>query len=380
VKLGRNHDGEVLVVDDQGHGHELRRLDGFDAVLPLLAMLVERRLRALAAPEAVQPASVSGDQAAPIDMVLHCPKCGKQHIDKPNTLVPLVHQESGTVVDELWTNPPHRSHLCHGCGYVWRPADVPTNGVAAVKTKGKADSAPEVATLRAPIPVADPMDWPLPCDVTVGHGTMRKGVSLRALVARMQVLHDMAHEQRDSVAAEEARQAIRAIVSPDAEHFVRMLLWDEFPECCGNPTVGAEYMGVQEQVCCGCPEGALLSNAQIVASLRERFPEANARGIDSPEGVATLGATAKPQEPGPEGARPESAAPPAEARTVDQGAWVRDRRPPDRVQVIAWDGKRIGLATCYAGEWGSLTLDDDPKLWTPIPPLPSAPQGDGDGR
>ena len=39
---------------------------------------------------------------------------------------------------------------------------------------------------------ADPMDWPLPCDVTVGHGTMCKGVSLRTLVARMKVLYEMA--------------------------------------------------------------------------------------------------------------------------------------------------------------------------------------------
>lgn len=38
----------------------------------------------------------------------------------------------------------------------------------------------------------DPMDWPLPCDVTVGHGTMCKGVSLRTLVTRMKVLYEMA--------------------------------------------------------------------------------------------------------------------------------------------------------------------------------------------
>jgi hypothetical protein len=54
VKLSRNHDGEVLVIDDQGRVQELRRLEGFDAVLPLLAMLVDRRLSARAAPEAVQ--------------------------------------------------------------------------------------------------------------------------------------------------------------------------------------------------------------------------------------------------------------------------------------------------------------------------------------
>lgn len=77
------------------------------------------------------------EQTAPIDMVLHCPKCGMQHIDAPESdLGPSV---DGSGDMPLWSNPPHRSHLCHKCGYIWRPADVPTNGVAAVKTKGKQD-------------------------------------------------------------------------------------------------------------------------------------------------------------------------------------------------------------------------------------------------
>lgn len=45
------------------------------------------------------------------------------------------------------------------------------------------------AAVAAP---ADPMDWPLPCDVTVGAGTHKKGVRLRSLVAHMNVLHKMA--------------------------------------------------------------------------------------------------------------------------------------------------------------------------------------------
>ena len=69
----------------------------------------------------------------PIDMVLFCPACGKQHIDAP-VEVP------GHGMGGEWTNPPHRSHLCAGCGHIWRPADVATNGVAAVSTQGKADS------------------------------------------------------------------------------------------------------------------------------------------------------------------------------------------------------------------------------------------------
>jgi len=62
----------------------------------------------------------------PIDMILFCPKCHKQHLDAPNT-------------DKNWTNPPHRSHECQFCGYIWRPADVATNGVTAIATRGERD-------------------------------------------------------------------------------------------------------------------------------------------------------------------------------------------------------------------------------------------------
>lgn len=70
--------------------------------------------------------------AKPIDMVLHCPACGLQHIDAPGM--------NSEFDNHTWTNPPHRSHLCHGCGHIWRPADVPTNGVQAITTRGKNDS------------------------------------------------------------------------------------------------------------------------------------------------------------------------------------------------------------------------------------------------
>lgn len=83
---------------------------------------------ALAAP--VQPAEV----AEPIDMVLHCPACGMQHVDAAERQDPY---PSSTGEDDHapWHNPPHRSHLCHGCGHIWRPADVPTNGVQAAGTQ-----------------------------------------------------------------------------------------------------------------------------------------------------------------------------------------------------------------------------------------------------
>lgn len=63
----------------------------------------------------------------PIPMVLHCPRCGVQHVDAPEP-------------DRNWDNPPHKSHLCASCGTIWRPADVQTTGVAAIATKGAADN------------------------------------------------------------------------------------------------------------------------------------------------------------------------------------------------------------------------------------------------
>lgn len=80
----------------------------------------------------------------PIPMILHCPRCGLQHIDAADP--------EGTYPQEFggrngrWTNPPHKSHLCRpedgGCGHIWRPADVPTNGVAELHTRGRDDSSP----------------------------------------------------------------------------------------------------------------------------------------------------------------------------------------------------------------------------------------------
>lgn len=74
----------------------------------------------------------------PVDMLLFCPVCSAQHIDAPDERTPD------------WSNPPHKSHLCHACGHVWRPCDRPTNGVATLTTAGSKDgsAAPE---LRRPV-------------------------------------------------------------------------------------------------------------------------------------------------------------------------------------------------------------------------------------
>jgi len=100
--------------------------------------------------------------AEPIDMVLHCPKCGMQHIDRRDEPLSADWDDA-----EAWTNPPHRSHLCHGCRHIWRPADVPTNGVKAIQTKGKADS----PIRSSAVVVGDGMLEPLIYAAIMHHGT-----------------------------------------------------------------------------------------------------------------------------------------------------------------------------------------------------------------
>ena len=80
-----------------------------------------------------------------VDMILHCPACGFQHID-------CADDEAGEpsnkpmpprrLTAEPWGNPPHRSHLCHDCGHIWRPSDAHTNGVARIRSHGVNDSPP----------------------------------------------------------------------------------------------------------------------------------------------------------------------------------------------------------------------------------------------
>ena len=62
----------------------------------------------------------------PIDMLLWCPNCSTQHVDAAE--------------GDAWTNPPHKSHLCHHCGTIWRPADVATNGVRSINSRGQHDT------------------------------------------------------------------------------------------------------------------------------------------------------------------------------------------------------------------------------------------------
>lgn len=129
--------------------------------------------------EAVCDPKSSSLELKPLDMLIFCPHCGKQHIDKPepemckcghhltrhddsalhSCTVPgsssatTEHYRGASICKCLsftvaWDNPPHKSHTCRsdygGCGKIFRIADVPTNGVAEVKTRGKDDTWPKV--------------------------------------------------------------------------------------------------------------------------------------------------------------------------------------------------------------------------------------------
>lgn len=74
-----------------------------DAVCPLRGCLQELK-------------TLRQQAAAPIPMLLVCPACGEQHVDREQP-------------DEQWFNPPHRTHQCQTCLHEWRPAAVPTVGV-----------------------------------------------------------------------------------------------------------------------------------------------------------------------------------------------------------------------------------------------------------
>jgi Lar family restriction alleviation protein len=71
------------------------------------------------------------NKRAPIPLVIHCPRCGTQHVDAP---------EPATG----WTNPPHRSHQCGSCKCVFRTGDVETVGVISAATRGLVDTWPSL--------------------------------------------------------------------------------------------------------------------------------------------------------------------------------------------------------------------------------------------
>ena len=135
------------------------------------------RIAGLRAALNIRAAAPAPPAQEPIPMILHCPACGTQHIDAADEFRPVGECtcrgedqcECCAANEQLyrewlsegpWTNPPHRSHLCHGCGHIWRPADAPTTGVEKIATRGKNDS--------PPVHAAQPVAWGLPNTAITG--------------------------------------------------------------------------------------------------------------------------------------------------------------------------------------------------------------------
>ena len=88
--------------------------------------------------------------------------------------------------------PPYSVEKCQALAAKIKAYFNGSGGISDAEVSAAADML-QWAAGQASIP-KDPMDWRLPCDVTIGQGTMCKGVTLRALVARMKTLYDMATE------------------------------------------------------------------------------------------------------------------------------------------------------------------------------------------
>lgn len=94
----------------------------------------------------------------------------------------------------------------------------------------RATTAPAPQAAPAPLP-SDPMAWPLPCDVVIGHMTHKKGTSLQSLVNRARTLADMVREHAAEKLAPQAAPAPQAGPTPD---MIRAG-WALLPSAAGQP-------------------------------------------------------------------------------------------------------------------------------------------------
>jgi HPt (histidine-containing phosphotransfer) domain-containing protein len=133
------------------------------------ALAAIEQLKQTPCPHIVQSSSGSAycrlaESGKPVDMLLFCPHCGEQHVDEakpdvceacgheskwhfegdnlPSGRTGCAHPECTYETFTAWLNPPHKSHRCTSCNHVWRPADVPTNGVLTLQTSGSRDGNP----------------------------------------------------------------------------------------------------------------------------------------------------------------------------------------------------------------------------------------------
>lgn len=79
----------------------------------------------------------------PVELILHCPVCHRQH-----------QEEEGCSAFSGRCCSGHVSHICSGCGCEWRPMERPSLGVARLEAHGEADSWPAIGRKASPVVLA----------------------------------------------------------------------------------------------------------------------------------------------------------------------------------------------------------------------------------
>lgn len=113
--LAKNREACARVIDEaarnyRGASVQVAFPDDAKKRLAEVAEILEKQAAAIRSGKAGLP-------AAPIPMLLWCPLCHAQHVDRDEWAT----RENG-----------HRKHLCDKCGHLWKPALVATVGVEAL--------------------------------------------------------------------------------------------------------------------------------------------------------------------------------------------------------------------------------------------------------
>lgn len=110
AKIAKERDDTLLQNDELK-----RKIDGLEEDLRVSAAseeTLEKRVHDMDCAALVKGEESNRLLSDPIPMILFCPACNWQHIDKQG-----------------WTGKPHRTHLCENCKHEWRPSHRSTVGV-----------------------------------------------------------------------------------------------------------------------------------------------------------------------------------------------------------------------------------------------------------
>lgn len=141
--LIRERDGEVWIwsTGDPEDGDNLDTINCPILIQPYTLREIVRQGKAdlqLARDISQARDTLAEAMAIPVPMIIFCPKCQKQHIDREetdqefNARITAVKDSSSFVKLTRWTNPPHKTHRCLFCGIDFRFSSIYTVGVETI--------------------------------------------------------------------------------------------------------------------------------------------------------------------------------------------------------------------------------------------------------